>query len=239
LNLAAGQQSSQFDRLLIELRRIEPKLRLRLNTNRRTLVSLRWSRGWTLSLHEKLFALQSALDELPRWLKDKGRGKYPGLDLGMQAVMRELRQTERADRGATYPSLPTLAAPLDLQSIFDLVHGIWFAHLPKPPVRWSRRSNSTQRHIRFGCYRRKPTPLITLHPRLNQSWVAKAFVEHVIFHELCHHAQACSPMRREAMHSQRFRQWEESYPLHAQVRAWERAHLEFFLDGTSPQQPQI
>jgi hypothetical protein len=232
------QQAPLLDRLLIELRRIEPKLRVRLNRNRRTLVSLRWSRGWTLSLHEKLFAHQAALDELPRWLRDKGRGAYPGLDQGMQDVMRELRQTERGGRGAACPRLPTLSAPLDLQMVFDQVHRTWFAHLLKPTVRWSRSSNPPQRHIRFGCYRRAPTPLITLHPRLNQPWVAQAFVQHVIFHELCHHAQACSPMRRELMHSRRFRQWEASFPLHVEARAWERAHLEYFLDGSSPAQSQ-
>lgn len=234
---ALPDRSTRFERLVHSLRLIDATLRVRLNRNRSTLISLRENHGWTLSLHERLLEHPEAMNELPRWIARRGRGSYPALDHSMHAVMRELREVERSRRGAaSVPALPTLAGPLKLNEVFDRVHDTWFGHLPKPAVAWSRqRQAPRQRHIRFGCYRRKPSPLITLHPRLDQPWVAQAFVEHVLYHELCHHAQACSPVRGEPVHSPRFRAWEQRFPLHAEVMAWERAHLDHFLDGSTPE----
>jgi predicted SprT family Zn-dependent metalloprotease len=70
---------------------------------------------------------------------------------------------------------------------------------------------------------------VLVNPRLDQPWIARCFFEHVLFHELCHHAQACAPVRGERPHSQRFRAMERSYPYHAEAQAWERSHLDRLL----------
>jgi hypothetical protein len=213
----------------------EGGMSLRLNRNRRTLLSLRWHAGWRLSLHEDMLDDAAALDDIVAWVAKRGRGRYPALNAAMRRVVDEHRQRERADRGPLpFPLLEPLGGALDLGGAFTRVHATWFAHLPKPRIDWSRGSlRRSQRHIRFGCYRRRPQPAITIHPRLDQPWVARAFVDHVLFHELCHHAQACAPLRGETAHSKRFRAWERSFPLHADVLAWEAAHLDRFLEATS------
>jgi hypothetical protein len=214
-----------------------PTVRVRTNRNRRLLVSLRADRGAaTLSIHEDLLDHEAALVDLVAWVRRGGRGRHPQLRAAMAVVF----AGQRLQEGVDAPPLPPVAVrgsePVDLPALFARIHATWFAHVPIPAVEWSRGRGVArrQRHIRFGCYRRHPRPLVTVHPRLDQAWVATCFIEHVLFHELCHHAQACKPLRGEAMHGRRFREWERRYPHHALALAWERVHLHHFLDGTAP-----
>jgi len=126
--------------------------------------------------------------------------------------------------------LTTLDGTLDLQTAFSLVHQRHFPGLTRPRVAWSREiRKARQRHLRFASYRRKPTPLVMVHPRLNQPWVAIEFINFVLYHELCHHAQACDPQPRETAHSPRFRSWERQYPDYKNLLLWEKQNLERFL----------
>ncbi len=216
---------------------VAPAIQLRLNRNRGTLISLRGDRhAPRLSLHVALLDHPAALAELPEWVRRNGRGRWPGIQAAITSVFAG-RPDDRA-QGVPIPdeirALPRLAGPLDLAALFARVHRTWFAHLPPPPVTWARNGPLRQRHIRFGCYRCRPAPLVSLHPKLDQPWIAWCFVEHVLFHELCHHAQACAPVRGESPHGARFRAWERRYPLHDQARRWERAYLQHVLGGTLP-----
>lgn len=216
--------------------RVLPGCRLRLNRNRRTMLSLRGQRGgrWTVSLHAALLDEPQAVAELPTWVAAHGRRTGPAL---RQALRAAWLTAQAATDGSTaadpvvVEDLPTIGHRIDLQAELDRLHGGWFAHLSKPEIRWARQAHRRLSHIRFGSYRRDRA-LISLHPRLAQPWIARAFVEHVIFHELCHHAQACDPRRREPPHSPRFRAWEQRYPQHAAALAWERRNLARLLDGS-------
>ncbi|HYE07094.1 MAG TPA: hypothetical protein VEL07_16390 [Planctomycetota bacterium] len=217
---------------------VAPAIQLRFNRNRGTLISLRGERhAPRLSLHVALLEHPAALAELPEWLRRNGRGHWPGIKAGIEAVLAartDMRASDAPPIADDIRALPRLGGPLDLSALFTRVHRTWFAHLPPPPVTWARNGPLRQRHIRFGCYRRRPTPLVSLHPKLDQPWIAWCFVEHVLFHELCHHAQACAPVRGENPHSARFKAWERRYPLHAMARRWERAYLQHVLGGSTP-----
>jgi hypothetical protein len=203
---------------------------LRLNRNRRQLLTLRgtWSRP-RLSLHEGLLAHGDALAEIPRWIASRGRGAFPALRAALDAVLEAGRAEERARHPP--PALPPLGGPLDLEAVFAQVHAAWFPGLPRPAIAWARGGGGRRRRrrIRFASYRRDP-PRIAVHRSLDRPWIARAFVEHVLHHELCHHAQACAPRRGERPHSTRFRIWEARFPGLDAVLAWERAHLEALLD---------
>ena len=214
-----------------------PGCRLRLNRNRRTMLSLRGQPGgrWSLSLHVALLGDPNAIAEIPSWAANHGRQTSVVLRQALRAVWLTA-QSEDAhdvdDSGSSPPpiELPVIGGPLDLQVELERIHAGWFSRLPLPQIRWARQAHRRLSHIRFGSYRRHQR-LISLHPRLDQPWVARVFVEHVVFHELCHHAQACAPLRREPPHSQRFRTWECSYPHHDAALRWERRNLARLLDG--------
>lgn len=230
-------RAAALQALTVAVAALEPRLMVRINRNRRVLLSVRWQdrRSGTLSVHAALLDDAVALAEIPRWIRQGGStARFPGITAALRRVGGLLEERERL-RAPSLGDLVPLGGPLPLATLFDRIHATWFPHLSKPAVGWARDAwRPGQRQIRFGCYHRSPEPRVTLHPRLDQPWVALVFVEHVLFHELCHHAQASRPVRGEGMHSPRFRAWERRYPHHEQALAWERAHLRHLLEGTVP-----
>lgn len=206
--------------------------RLKLNRNRSVFISLRADpRGaLVLSVRPEILDHAAAVHDLPQWVASRGRGSTPAMRAALDAVGADLRESERMASPA--PHLAPLDGPLDLPVAFARVHAAWFPHLPRPELGWSRRvSKPRRRHVRFACYRRHPVPLVLVSRRLDQPWVARAFVDYVLYHELCHHAQACDPRRGETPHSARFRAWERRFPDWQLIERWERAHLDAFLTG--------
>jgi hypothetical protein len=220
-----------------------PGVAIRVRRSRRTLLSLR--RGPThlrLGLDPRLLLNPESSVLLIEWVRDRGRG-----DIGkrMREVLRGLMRASGAELD-TIPSslatLPTVEPGLDLASACAAVHARWFTDLPLPPIGWARAVHRRISSIRFGCYRRGPPSRISIHPRLTRPWVARVFLDHVIYHELCHHRQFRQPLgRRERLHSLRFRAWERAFPGHDEAMAWERACLPWLLDDAPPpwyRQPQ-
>jgi hypothetical protein len=224
------QQATRLVRLQLRLSHEAPVGRLRLNRNRRTMLSLRGRpAAWTVSLHVGLLDHDGAVHEIPAWVASQGRTTTPALRQCLEEVWsrQHAAKVVRSGDDDLARGLPTLGGPLVLADEFIRVHQRWFAQLPLPLIGWSRASPRRRiSHIRFGSYRPTPQALVLVHPRLDQPWVARAFIEHVLYHELCHHAQACTPLRGERPHSPRFRAMERSYPQHREALAWERANLE-------------
>ena len=203
---------------------------IRLNANGRILLSLRGSKseGLRLSLHHRLLEHPAALAELPGWVRGNGRDTAPALRAAIEAVFRDEAKSRRADP-ATVPNFAPLGGPLDLPTMYREVHALWFPHLSMPPVQWGRnRRVARRRLVRFAAYHRKPVRIV-VNPVLDQPWVAREFVAYVLYHELCHHAQAADPVRGEKPHSARFKQWEARYPRFRELLTWEKAHLDRFL----------
>ncbi len=218
---------------------VAPQWRLRVNRNATTLLSLRGTAHQaTVSVHEDLLTNPDFVAALPRWIARGGRSRCPLIERALRQVQDRLVAQQSAMERAALPPWEPLRGPLDLAAMATRIHRDWFAHTPYPQVEWSRAVAPGRQltHIRFGAYFHGARPRITLHPRVNQPWVARMFAEHILFHEFCHHAQACRPIRGETPHSPRFRTWERRYPHHELAQAWERAYLRDVLAGTVPRE---
>lgn len=223
---ATGGAEAQARALLDLLAPVHVR-QVRLTRNRTLLLGLRGDRrqGLRLSLHRDLAVRQALWPDIAAWVASGGHRMSESLRTAIDAVFVAARSEP-----AALPDLEPLGGPLDLAASLEAVRSTWFPHLSAPAVGWSRRSpvGRTRRQIRFACYRRHP-PTIQVNPLVDQPWVARRFVEFLLFHELCHHAQACRPVKGETPHSARFRAWERRYPHHAEATAWERASLPRFL----------
>ncbi len=229
---------SQQAWLMTWLQRHQPTCRLRINNNRSTMLSMRAEKhGYVVSVHERLFGHPLAIHELPTWIASRGRKTSSLLRQALMDVFHDQRQQggskeQLKKERAVFPALSAPTQPLDLDGALDHVHSTWFGAISRPLVVWGRDPGARNlSSIRFGSYRRRPSPFITLHPRLRRTWVPWIFIEHVLFHELCHHRQFCEPIRGEAQHSVRFRSWERAYPQHQLANDWQRLYLEFILHG--------
>lgn len=214
-----------------------PGIRIRLRRSRRTLLSLRHGpHGPHLGIDPRLLEQPGAPELIVEWVSRRGRG---GAGAGLRDLLTRVQREGLGERLRSVPpaiaGLPVLGGTPDLEAVCAAVHGRWFADLPPVAIGWARMAHRSLRAIRFGCYRRGDPARISIHPRLARPWVARVFLEHVVFHELCHHRQAHQPLwRRERMHSPRFRSWERAYPAHAEALAWEKAALPCLLDDTPP-----
>ncbi|MBA3709421.1 MAG: hypothetical protein H0W83_11465, partial [Planctomycetes bacterium] len=84
-------------RLRERLDRVAWPVSLRLNHNRRILISLRGSprRGMRLSIHAALLGYPAAVEELPGWISANGRPTGPGIRHALADLGRSLREHER------------------------------------------------------------------------------------------------------------------------------------------------
>jgi hypothetical protein len=233
--------ASAIDGLRAACRAAGLAVALRLHRNRTIALSLRGRPGaWRLGLHHDLLDDGGFLLALPDWIAAGGRGRHPGIAAGLRRLGDAQREQRRLARGPEPACAPIGSAGLDLPAELARIHRTWFADLSLPDCAWARASyRRRQRCIRYGSYRRRPAPLIRLHPRLGEPWIARAFVEHVLFHELCHHRQALVPLRGERPHSPRFRAWERSFPQHAEAMAWERYHRDRLLGRNGAPSPGV
>lgn len=200
---------------------------VRVTRNRRLIIGVRGSprTGLRLGIHADLLAQRQVWAEIAAWIGGRERRPTPSLQQAIDAVFNA--QRERLISAA--PDLEPIGEKADMDHLLDQVQRTWFPHLSRPALTWGRRApQRRRRHIRFACYRRSP-PTIVVSPLVDQPWVARRFLEYLLFHELCHHAQACRPIPGESAHSARFQAWERRYPHWQQVLAWEQAHLERFL----------
>jgi hypothetical protein len=152
----------------------------------------------------------------------------------MDRVFARILASRGEDQGpvaADLLGLPTVPEELSLAERMAPIARAYFPELPLPRIGWARNPGQRPlRSIRFGSYRSHPEPRIAIHPRLAQAWVAAVFLDHVIHHELCHHAQRCHPRRGESPHSARFRAWERQFSGYESARRWEKAFTPGLLD---------
>ncbi len=153
---------------------------------------------------------------LSAWLASRGRIRGPLRDLISRCESRQIIEPPFL--------LPASGVVPDLDARLRIIHPAAAPGTPMPEIRWGRATRGRLRSIRFGSYHRLDA-LIRIHPRLARPWVADLFVDAVIHHELCHHRQACAPIRGERTHSARFRAWDRAFPGHSDAERWMRSHL--------------
>ena len=120
----------------------------------------------------------------------------------------------------------------DLLAIFQRLNDKYFDGALHVLVSWgSRRGGERKKRatIKLGSYSFQDR-LIRIHPALDRRWVPRYFIEHVMFHEMLHHAMpATRGSGRRLLHPPEFRERETEFRHHERALAWEKAHLHRLL----------
>lgn len=130
------------------------------------------------------------------------------------------------------PLLQPRGRYFDLEAMCHELNQHYFVNRVQAHITWSRRPPQRQRtSIRFGSYQERDR-LIRIHCLLDQAFVPRYVVEHVVFHEMLHQLIPRQHMNgRWYVHPPEFRRQERRFLYHQQAEQWQRQHLNRLLHG--------
>ena len=197
------------------------KLKLKINDNRSTLLSVRWGPECTKVSMHRIFlqAPESVMIDLAHYLKGEGKGKTsPQVKAFIQNSFRKVDYAHELD----VSSLIQKGAIYDLQEIYDALNREYFEDKLNLSITWFGSPSQRRRSkITFGLYY-DPLKLIKIHRLLDKALFPKHLVSFVVYHEMLHHV--CPPYVDEKgihrIHTKEFREEEGKFKQFKESSDW-------------------
>jgi hypothetical protein len=209
------------------------KLKLKINDNRSTMLSVRWETDCTkVSLHRMfLEAPQNVLDSLACYIRQEHKMISSEIKIFMENSLKKLDYSHTLDRS----KLSCQGKVYNLQHLYDELNDQYFEGKVKLFITWfGKHAQLNKRCVTFGLYHH-PLKLIKINRLLDSPNIPKYVINYVIFHEILHHI--CPSYMDEKglhrIHSKEFKAKEESYEHFDIAHQWikkHRVHLFAHLD---------
>lgn len=201
---------------------------LSITDNRHAMISHSQEHGVVRARIHHMFldAPRRVQDALVRYIRE---GDHEASNLiGHYIEANSARLAQLSRRG----HLVTRGKHHDLLEVFHRLNDKYFDGALHLLVTWGsrgRRTRAKRATIKLGSYSFQDR-LIRIHPALDRRWVPRYFIEHVMFHEMLHHAMpATRGTGRRLLHPPEFRERETEFRNHERALAWEKAHLHRLL----------
>lgn len=205
-------------------------VRLHVTDNRHTVLSSkRHADRFVVRAHHMFLRGDDATwDALAKYLRS---GRKPAAR-AVDAFVEAHRHLLGPARARAVP-LRTRGHIYDLEAIRDDLAMRFFGGPLDVRITWgrdpSRGRRRKRRSIQLGLY----TPeerLVRIHPRLDQAWVPRFFIESIVFHELLHHVTPPEHKGgRRCVHTRAFNKRERLFPHYEEARRWEAENLDRLL----------
>lgn len=176
----------QFTSIQEQLERVSgKKLKLKINDNRSTMLSVRWEPDYTkVSLHRIfLRAPQNVMQALACYLKQEDRIIAPTIKAFIEDNLKKLDYSHQLDKRKLYSQ----GHVYNLQHIYNDINKEYFNNRLNLYITWF--GNAIQRNrtrITFGLYH-DPLKLIKINRMLDSPSFPDYLVSYVIYHEMLHH----------------------------------------------------
>jgi hypothetical protein len=165
--------------------RTRRKLKIKINNNRQTMLSVRWESDCTrVSLHRMfLQAPQNVMDELACYIQKKHKVIAPSVKAFIEESMRKLDYSHTIK-----PSqLMTQGAVYNLKKLYNDVNREYFDNAVDLYITWYGKPHlTTKSRITYGLYF-EPQRLIKIARFLDHLTVPDYVISFVIYHEMLHH----------------------------------------------------
>ncbi|MCB1149072.1 MAG: hypothetical protein KDK48_02820 [Chlamydiia bacterium] len=191
-------------------------VKLRINDNRSTMISVRWHPlEVRLSLHRMfLYAPEEVLQALLHYIRaGKNAAFPPEIRLFLQEGTAHLDYKHRLDPEA----LICKGVHYDLKTFYDEVNKNYFDSSLDLSITWygsqKRRFRST---VTFGLYS-DPLKLVKIHRLLDSPDVPPYFLDFIVYHEMLH--SVCRP-KGGRIHTREFRQREKQHRYYFLSERW-------------------
>lgn len=197
-------------------------IRLRMNRNRSTMISVRKGPGeLCVSLHQMfLGSPPPVMEALCHYLK--------GQDQRPSRVLRAYIDQSLSDQERRRPSRPRELQPkgehYDLTEIYRVINQEYFCGALDLQITWyGCPKRKVRRRITFGQYV-DVLKLVKIHRRLDRCDVPRYFVDFVVYHEMLHHVlpSYVDSRGKRQIHHPEFCRRERDFKYYEQANKWMR-----------------
>lgn len=203
------------------------KLKLRINNNRSTMLSVKWGGpDCVVSLHSFfLEAPQNVMDALACYISQEHKKIAPSIKMFIEDSLKKLDYSHQIDTSKLYMQ----GNVYDLQALYDQVNQEYFDNQVNVAITWyGKHSQRNYSRVTFGLYHHL-LRLIKINRILDVAHVPEYLVAFVIYHEMLH--VACPSYVDEKginrIHSKEFREREVLFRDYYKAKKW----IEKYLNG--------
>lgn len=205
------------------------KLKLRINENKATMMSVKWEEECThISLHKFfLRAPKKVLNGLVTYILQQGREMSLDVKLFIDRNVRKLDYSNRID----VSKLDTKGKTYDLDKMLHDLNKKYFDGKLDLRITWfghGQRRNKTR--VTFGLYD-YPLKLIKINRMLDSAQFPEYLVSFVIYHEMLH--CVCPPYvdqnGRNHIHSKQFKRLEAQFEKYELAEKWIEKNIDNFF----------
>lgn len=199
---------------------IGKKLKLKINDNRSTMVSVRWEPDHTrVSLHRMfLEAPEHVMEEIVGYIKRRKKQFSPKVKAFIQDGLKGMNYSSRVRT----ENLITKGNLYDLEEVYRTVEKKYFKEPLGLKITWyGKRVGRRQSTLTLGQYHNS-LKLIKVHRVLDSDRYPPHLIHFVVYHEMLHHI--CPPFVNERghqiVHTPDFKRKERLFKEFAEVDAW-------------------
>jgi len=207
------------------------KLKVRINNNRSTMLSVHWAPGHTkVSMHRMfLSAPRNVMEALACYLRGESKKIGPAIRSFIEEGVKQLDYSYLLDAKV----LCSQGQVYNLQSIYERLNRDYFRGRLNLRICWFGKTvRRRRRKITFGLYD-ETLKLIKVHRILDSVRVPRHVVGFVVYHEMVHHV--CPPYVDEIgihrMHTCNFKAIERRYRHYQSAQRWIADHKEGLFMG--------
>lgn len=161
------------------------KLKLKINDNRSTMLSVKWEPDYTtVSLHRMfLQAPKNVMDALACYLKQEDKDIAPSVKAFIEDSLKHIDYSHELDRSKLY----TQGNVYNLKKIYDELNREYFQNKLDLSITWFGKGVQRYRsRMVFGLYY-DPMKLIKINRLLDNPSYPEYLVRYVVYHEMVHH----------------------------------------------------
>lgn len=200
------------------------KLKLKINDNRSTMLSVKWEPDYTkVSLHRMfLEAPKNVMDELACYLRQEYESLTPTLKAFIESGLRKLDYSHLIDP----KKLSIEGEVYNLKHIYNNLNEEYFTNNLNLNITWFGKSTQKNRsQVTFGLYY-DPLKLIKVNRLLDSSFFPDYVISYVIYHEMLH--EVCPAYVDEKgtyrIHNKEFKERENEFRYYRKAQNWIRDH---------------
>lgn len=205
----------------LELERaLRKNVKLRINNNRSTMLSVKWEPECTkVSMHRFfLDAPKNIMDDLACYIKKESKQLTPDVKSFMEDRINQLDYTHEL----SHEHLHQIGSIYNLKEIMDQVNGVYFENSLDLNITWFQQQRKRYRsQFTFGLYQ-QPLRLIKVNRLLDRVDVPEYILSFVIYHEMLHHVfpSYCDGKGKRKVHHQQFKSMEKRFHAYDHAMEW-------------------